>query len=776
MLPQAGTIPLAIISLFLTERRRVLLLPDRLANMFGLLALVATAVEFMGENLEARLLAGAHLLVYLTWITIFQDKKPRQYWWLCALGVMQVAVASILTKQGTFGVLLMFYVIGSIWTLSVFSLHRAQQRYDNARRYAVQTMESIEGQSTTDQSPTSTALEPQQSLAIGAVQQDLNGRWINFRFAGGVVSMSVIAICIGMVFFALIPRIWIGRFSLFAADRDRAIGPMTGFTEEVELGEMGEILESNERVLQVRCYDNRTGIEIDIVKYAQQRGFEEPIFRGKTMGIYENGRWNSVDPEPDDFLPDHSVLREPKKQIRQVYTLEPIGTSLIFAMHPVSTIRLQSRETHADFHTVTSTLWRSETSPANETLKYDVYSDLPTDAPTDGEGRKLARIPFATIRNDSRFNRKYLEIPDGLERIREIAADTVGMDQVTRDLNDQERANLLSDNPRLAWQVAQHLAAYLRDSGDFDYTLDAKVVDKTVDPIVDFLVNRRAGHCEYFASALALMLRAAGIPSRLVSGFKGGTINQYTKAYVVQQRHAHAWVEAYISNRWILLDPTPAAREESVQSMAAQSSSWRDVRDMISGMWSQNVVDMSLEQQRAVFYAPLQEAFKKLADSISSQGSNIFVRVGRDITSPEAWTSWRGPAMALFLLVALICSVWTILHITAAIKKLSKSRKQQVRAVAIRVEFFEKFLALLARHGFVRDACQTPREFCSDVQQSLNTQLAAAELKSFPSELVEQFYSVRFGQRQLATAELKVLEDQLRTLESALAFQPEQRS
>ena len=62
----------------------------------------------------------------------------------------------------------------------------------------------------------------------------------------------------------------------------------------------------------------------------------------------------------------------------------------------------------------------------------------------------------------------------------------------------------------------------------------------------DFLVNRKKGHCEYFASALALLLRSIDIPARIVNGFKGGDWNELTQSMNVRQKHAHSWVEAYV--------------------------------------------------------------------------------------------------------------------------------------------------------------------------------------------------------------------------------------
>lgn len=78
------------------------------------------------------------------------------------------------------------------------------------------------------------------------------------------------------------------------------------------------------------------------------------------------------------------------------------------------------------------------------------------------------------------------------------------------------------------------------------------------DPVVDFLLHDRHGHCEYFASSLALLARLAGVPTRVVTGYRVAERSRWGYA-VVRQRHAHAWVEAWLDERWVTVDPTPAA-------------------------------------------------------------------------------------------------------------------------------------------------------------------------------------------------------------------------
>ena len=122
-----------------------------------------------------------------------------------------------------------------------------------------------------------------------------------------------------------------------------------------------------------------------------------------------------------------------------------------------------------------------------------------------------------------------------------------------------------------ALELGQYFDQHLRSSGEYGYTLNLTVVDSEIDPIEDFLVNRKEGHCEYYASTLTLMLRAIGIPARMVSGFKGAEFNGLRGSWEVQERFAHAWVEAWSAEHrlWFTLDPTPGeARSQSVETVS----------------------------------------------------------------------------------------------------------------------------------------------------------------------------------------------------------------
>src|SRR5262249_13309122 len=102
--------------------------------------------------------------------------------------------------------------------------------------------------------------------------------------------------------------------------------------------------------------------------------------------------------------------------------------------------------------------------------------------------------------------------------------------------------------PQYREDVARALSRYLATSGEFSYTQDLRRQDRKLDRNVDFLRNVKQGHCERFSSALALMLRSHGIPTRIVKGYRG--IDDVGGGrYLIRQNHAHSWVEALVPAR-----------------------------------------------------------------------------------------------------------------------------------------------------------------------------------------------------------------------------------
>ncbi len=122
---------------------------------------------------------------------------------------------------------------------------------------------------------------------------------------------------------------------------------------------------------------------------------------------------------------------------------------------------------------------------------------------------------------------------------------------------------------------------------DFRYALRHDRATRA-DPIVDFLTRNRVGHCEYFASAMALMARSQGIPARVASGFRVHERNPVGGFHVVRARDAHAWVEAWVDGAWVTFDPTPpnalgSERQGSTPWVRAVWDYWTDRWENVDG-------------------------------------------------------------------------------------------------------------------------------------------------------------------------------------------------
>jgi transglutaminase-like putative cysteine protease len=140
-----------------------------------------------------------------------------------------------------------------------------------------------------------------------------------------------------------------------------------------------------------------------------------------------------------------------------------------------------------------------------------------------------------------------------------------------KTLADQVTAKLTNNYDR-----AMAIESYLRSN--YTYTLTPPVPkDGSTDPIGAFLFDSKQGYCEYFATAMGDMLRAEGIPTRLVNGFGSGTYDNKIKQYVVKESDAHTWVEAFFPGYgWIPFEPTPDGNYYSIPRAQAPNTCNRD--------------------------------------------------------------------------------------------------------------------------------------------------------------------------------------------------------
>ena len=280
---------------------------------------------------------------------------------------------------------------------------------------------------------------------------------------------------------------------------------------------------------------------------------------------------------------------------------------------------------------------------------------------------------------------------------------------------------------------ARAFERYLRTN--FSYTTD--LLDNEVpDPLANFLFERRQGHCEYFASAMAVMLRAVHIPSRVATGFQSGVYNPITGWHVLRSSDAHSWVEAWAPGHgWMTFDPTPPAN-------SPQGKPWTTLAlylDTMEMWWQRWVVDYNLEHQ--LYLASRFEQSTRKWNRFSPE--EWLSSIGRGVET--AWAA--GNRVAPFAgLVLLITGLGWFLgpRLVEAARRLYHSRRirQGGAGASDAAILYFQMLALLRKRGFEKPGWLTPAEFARV--------LPASQTATLVKEFTELYQDLRYGNRPAA--------------------------
>jgi hypothetical protein len=298
-----------------------------------------------------------------------------------------------------------------------------------------------------------------------------------------------------------------------------------------------------------------------------------------------------------------------------------------------------------------------------------------------------------------------------------------------------------------AFTIENHLQTH------YSYTLDL-VGKPGKSPLSHFLFETRAGHCEYFASAMAVMLRTIGIPSREVNGFLPGEYNDLAGDYIVRASDAHSWVEVYFpGNGWVVFDPTPAGPAVSTGFFNRASL----ILDWIQLSWYEWVISYDFAHQMT------------LAQGLQVKSRNWKQMIHSWFTAKEdrakSWMRhWQVGHSNLALVVPLCLIVLLVSlrygFVSRAIRRLIL--QLQLRSVpaagaspALASRLYQELLAVLARRGIARRENQTPFEFAASVGEPA---LAPPVL-----EFTQLYSDARFGGAICNTARLRELLAQVRT-------------
>jgi transglutaminase-like putative cysteine protease len=761
-----------VVSLIVTDLNGWVFLNRMLANVAAVVAVAFSLRDFMKFDPATQLLAIANLLIYLQIVLLFQKKLLRVYWQILVLSLLQVVVGTALNMGVGFGAMMAVFLFFMLTAMMLLHIRRQALRYGTMPRgqSALSELTDIDEFSSRETrtspihvSPSTSATLVQKLAQTGILRHSLSGSFYTVILAA-------------LLFYAL-PRtdenVWA---PVATAD------PSVGFTSTVSLHSLGSILANEELVMRV-AFRN----ENDREKPFQVNG--EPLFRGTVLNHYVRGEWGHKSRGP---LTRTRTLNLPAKDPRleaalQQITIEPLAEPVVFGVYPLHRLNERQRLPGLRWDAKRVQLTRTE-DVQDQRLAYETL--------TTGfrKGAQRAVIPEGNLRTGDRA--QHLQLP----YTEWESAQNFGVEAM---LTRRENIDPLDDLPELAATAARQIAAagivrgdpefkvkaaralerYLKYSSRFTYTLAHVPRDPNIDPIEDFIKNNPSGHCEYFASALALMLRTQGIPTRMAVGFKGGEYNQVGAFYQVRQMHAHAWVEAYLDpaeipegerpregeaqHGWLVLDPTP--REDDADALAETGflAALSDFGEYLQHWWTTYVIGLNADRQREL-YQPLSD----IADAAEGLSEESGPR--RWVGAVAAWLrsdalTLRGAAIVGYLALLILVFGRLAARLGSQFRWPVFARRAKRRAKATeRVDFYERLERLLARHGFRRQQTQTPLEFALATGAEL---VAEAELRpaaTLPRRIVETYYRVRFGRRALDNRERSFVEQQLDELDAAL--------
>lgn len=613
-------------------------------------ALVAVWVALQVPSADTRFTGFIRLLLYLQAYRLLNPKRNREYVQVHLLAFFQILVTTALSPNFSIAPLLFVFMVTSTWALMALTLKRG---LENEAEF--------------------TAPGRDAGLPHGApsAADDL----VAPRYLAGTAGIALGTFLVTFPIFYAIPRIGTGFFlSPLVATK-----LITGFNEEVQLGAVGELETSGGLAMRIQLDDPAKLPLLGDIRH----------IRGVALNQYDGkGRWRNTlrkTPRPprsqNPFLErDFQVGRGPGRRPVVAYTvyLEPIGTTALFGF-PVPFQVLVNAE-HVKVDTAGSI---SLPRVPGSTLSYTVQSYVEQ---TDPDRLRLAGTEY-----DDEIRTNYLALyPEMDPRVGDLAREiTAG-----------------ATNP-------YDKAVAIRDYLERNYTYTTELArDRRFMPLEDFLFVQKRGHCEYFASAQAILLRAVGVPSRLVNGFLQGEWNSLGGYLIVQQSDAHSWTEVYFpGSSWVMFDPSPRsiASPEEAQTTTANAIHFFDAIRM---GWNRYVLAFTASDQRNAFERMLQVT----SSSRFTRGTDPF----KWLTLPfRGGAEGRGSKTLVggaVIVVMLAIAAWNLFGAPRRLGRRRGQRGSPELDAALATRFYREMVRVLAKKGIAKSPAATPREFSAEVR------------------------------------------------------------
>jgi transglutaminase-like putative cysteine protease len=527
--------------------------------------------------------------------------------------------------------------------------------------------------------------------SIGTAQY----RHMGFSLAAAAPAIVLLILLGAAGIFFILPRISSGYLSAYTPGGQLA----TGFSDSVQLGSIGEIQQSSAVVMHVQIDGDKGAFDLK--------------WRGVTLSNFDGRTWSTSHEQyiaprlPDGrfvlWQPDAArTVRKALRPVRYQVLMEPMRTNVFFLAAAPQTLAGKYSLVALDNGGAVFDL-----DPEHPVSRYEAISSLYRPA--------IGELRTATGPYPPQVSSVYLQLPTALDaRIPRLA----------------EKIASSATNP---YDKAVALESYLRRN--FGYTLKLPRTPQR-DPLANFLFDRKQGHCEYFASSMAVMLRALQIPSRLVNGFRTGDFNDLTSQYLVRSSNAHSWVEAYFPGYgWISFDPTPAAP-------AAANSGWSRVMmyvDAMASFWREWVVSYDMSHQR-ILGQEAARGTRQWFDGLRSWWRQRYqvllaaVRRAHGVMAlkPGRW-SVAGVLTALGLLLTINARrFWRAFRRGRLAAHPEKSPRQAATL------WYERTTRMIARRGWLKSPAQTPAEFLTSIED--------AALRDTMAQFTRSYEGARFGE------------------------------
>ena len=663
---------------YLLATRRKFVIFDRWTTPLSVAYFVFFAADYFAFS-RSFLPATVHLALFGAVVRLFSLRRERDYVTLAILAFLMVLASSVLTVDSVFLFSFAVFMLMAIATFVLMEIRRSGHAASIHARHSVRPMEH---------------------------------RHLAFALAKIVPGLMALILIAGAALFFVMPRMSAGYLGGYSFGTDFS----SGFSDHVQLGQIGQIQQSNSVVMHIQ-------IDGDTV------GRYDLHWRGVSLANFDGHSWSN----PREQFPLRRQLdgtfSVPAASgrfasaanggdiIRYRVLMEPIGTNVFF-------VATWARSVGGDYD-------RISTDGGGAVYDFDSRHAVSRYAATSDIATPLAADLRLAGRNYPEFIQKtYLDVRDLDPRVPQLAA------EITRS----------GDND---YDKAAAIERYLQTH--FGYTLELPQT-AVKDPIANFLFERKRGHCEYFASSMAVMLRTLRIPSRVVTGFRSDEFNDLTGSYVVRAKDAHAWVEAYFPGYgWQTFDPTPAGNASGTPQgwgrlglyVDAMASFWRDWIVSYDTTHQYVLGQAAITGSRNLWEGARSWARKQYATMLK------WARRSQDRVehSPGRWAVLGAGIVLVLLLLANLARIARLLH-EQWLRAHPERSPQQAASM-----WYDRMVRVLARRGVAKSEAQTPQEFVRKIEDG--------KLREPVARFTTAYEAARFGNSGTAAKRLPELYEEL---------------